>query len=336
MKTRITGVPIGIHAARNKNDAARITRCPRRVPVLKFDREPCIVAAMSPSSSPTRRDALKRVALSALALPLLGAGTRLAAADTPAPRDRTRGLELGVASISLKDLAVDSVIGVLQHLEIRHVSIFRTHALFEKGEAADCRAVAQKFRDAGINPWTTSVVNLVNDEAAVRRAFDNVRAAGMTMMTCKPEPAALPLVERFVREYDIRLAIHNHGPEDQTYPSPLAAMKLIASLDPRIGVCIDVGHTMRARVDPAQVIRDCAPRLFDVHIKDTQAIPGAMQDLPTEVGRGQIDIQAILAALLDVKYTGAVAFEYERFGANAIAGLAESIGYVRGMLDGMA
>jgi inosose dehydratase len=288
----------------------------------------------------TRRTLLKRAAVTALALPVLGAAHRVSAADAPAAtsgpaRDRTRGLKLGVASISLKDLAVDSVVAVLQHLAIDQVSIFRTHALFEQGKPEDCRATAQKFRDGGINPWTTSVVNLINDEVAVRRAFDNVRAAGMKMMTCKPLPEALPLVERFVKEYDIRLAIHNHGPEDEIYPSPLEAMRRIERLDPRIGVCIDVGHSMRAHVDPAKAIRECAPRLFDVHLKDTQAIPGATSDLPTEVGRGQMDIRSILAALIEVRYAGAVAFEYERFGANSIAGLAESVGYVRGMLAAM-
>jgi inosose dehydratase len=297
---------------------------------------------MSSPELTTRRDALKRAAtVAAVALPFLSATSRLTAADAApaaAPssaRERSRRLNLGVASISLKDLAVESVIGVLQHLEIDQVSIFRTHALFEKGTPEDCRATAQKFRNGGINPWTTSVVNLINDEAAVRQAFDNVRTAGMTMMTCKPLPEALPLVERFVQEYDIRLAIHNHGPEDEVYPSPYEALKRIEKLDPRIGLCIDVGHTMRAGADPAKAIRESAPRLFDMHIKDSTAAPGVKKDIPTEVGRGQIDIEAVLQALLDVKYSGAVAFEYERFGVNSIAGLAESVGYVRGMLAAM-
>lgn len=283
---------------------------------------------------PTRRDVLKRAALSALALPLLGPHA-LGAADAPvAAPDRMRGIKLGVATISLRDLSIESVVSVLKQLELGHVSIFRTHALFEKGTPEDCRVAAQKFRDGGINTWTTSVVNLPNDEAAVRHSFENVRAAGMTMMTCKPAPEALPLVERFVREYDIRLAIHNHGPEDKEYPSPREAMKLIKSLDSRIGLCVDVGHTMRAGVDPAQVIRDCASRLYDVHLKDSLAVAGA-EDIPVEVGRGRMDIHAILAALVEVKYAGVVAFEYERMGVNAALGLAESVGYVRGMLAAM-
>lgn len=286
----------------------------------------------------TRREALKCAALTALTLPLFGAAAGLRAADAPAPtpakRDRTRGLKLGVATISLKDLAVDSVAAVLQQLDINCVSIFRTHAPFEKGTPEECRAAAQKFRDAGMEVATSSVVYLTNDEAAVRRAFDNARAAGLTLMTCRPDPEALPLIERFVREYDIRLAIHNHGPEDKIYPTSYEAMKLVASLDARIGVCLDAGHVMRAGADPAKAIRDCAPRLYDFHLKDSLAVPGAA-DIPIEVGRGRMDIPAILAALIAVKYAGAVAFEYERVGVNAITGLAESVGYVRGVLAGM-
>jgi len=285
----------------------------------------------------TRRAAVKCAAFSAIAFPFLSTVPRLAAQPTPPAKtpDRTRGLKLGVASISLKDLTPEGAAAVLKQLEIPCVSIFRTHAPFEKGTPEECRAAAAAFRAAGITPVTTSVVNLIDDEAAMRKAFDNVRAAGLSMMTCKPTPESLPLVERFVKEYDMRIAIHNHGPEDKLYPSPYEAMKLIERLDARIGVCIDVGHTMRAQVDAAESIRRCAPRLYDLHIKDTLALPGTLKDMPTEVGRGQMDIRSILSALLDIKYTGAVAFEYERGGVNPTIGLAESVGYVRGMLAAM-
>jgi len=289
---------------------------------------------MTPSPHPSRRDILKGVAAALLAGPFLrsrglGAEAPAAPGGNPAPR-----LRLGVASISLRNLPVDAAVSVLQQLAIGDVSIFRTHAAFEKGEAAACRATADAFRAGGINPWTTSVVYLKNDEATARRAFENVRAAGMSMMTCSPAPDALPLLDRLLQEYDIKLAIHNHGPEDKDYPSPYEIMQLVAGHDARIGVCNDVGHTMRAGHDPAQSIRDCAPRLFDVHLKDSVAAVGA-KDVPVNVGHGHLDIRGILAALIDVKYAGAVAFEYEVEEGDPAVGLAESIGYVRGLLAAM-
>jgi len=287
----------------------------------------------------TRRDALKRAALSAAAVSFLNLVARVRAAE-PAPaagpaRDRTHGLKLGVASISLRDLPVAAAATVLRQLEIGCVSIYRTHANFEKGTPGECRAAAETFRAAGVTPVTTSVVYLTNSEAAARKAFDNVRAAGLTLMTCSPAPDSLPLVARLAKEYDIRLAIHNHGPEDKIYPSPYEALKLIEPLDARIGLCLDVGHTMRAHVDPADAIRRCAARIYDVHLKDSLALPGA-EDIPVEVGRGRMDIRGILAALIDIKYAGAAAFEYEKLGVNPVTGLAESVGYVRGMLAAMA
>lgn len=298
---------------------------------------------MHPQTLLTRRGALQRAALSALALPLLGAAPVLrAAAAIPAPapapsdqRDRTRGIKLGVASISLQSLPIPSVISALQQLEIGYVSIFRTHAPFEKGTPEECRAAAEAFRAAGITVATTSVVNLLDDDAALRKAFENVKAAGLNLMTCRPVPAAMPRIERFVKEYDIRLAVHNHGPEDKDFPGPEATLKLIQPYDARIGLCLDLGHAMRARANLTEAVHRCAPRLFDVHIKDSLALPGAVTDIPTEVGRGQMDIRACLAALIDIKYSGVVAFEYERLGVNPLIGLAESVGYVRGMLAGM-
>lgn len=283
--------------------------------------------------------------LAAAALPLtLAAHRALAAANppgepapsvtssAPAPRSRVSPLKLGIASISLRDLPVASVVSALKQLEIGFVSIHGAHASFEKDSPEKCAAVAKAFREAGIEVASSSVVNLPNDESAVRRAFANARAGGLTLMTCKPALDAYPLLERMVKETGIRLAVHNHGPEDKVYPSPYDVLKAIEPYDSRIGLCLDVGHAMRAGVDSAKVIREAAPRLYDLHLKDSVANPGSVTDLPTEVGRGKLDIQAILTALVDVKYTGVVAFEYERAGVNSLIGVAESVGYVRGVL----
>jgi sugar phosphate isomerase/epimerase len=283
----------------------------------------------------SRRDAVKHAAVAALALPLLGSPQNLSAqektASAPPRRGRSHAFKFGVATISLKDLPVAQVASVLKQLDLGYASLFRTHAYFEKGTAEDCRAAAQALRDGGVTPSATSVVNLNNNEAAARKAFDNTRAAGIPLMICKPTPDSLPLVTRLAKEYDIRLAIHNHGPEDKLYPSPYDAWKVVASLDPQVGLCLDLGHAMRAGADPVEAIHRCAPRIYDVHLKDSLAAPGA-EDIPAIVGRGHMDIRGILAALIEIKYSGVVAFEYEVAAGNPIAGLAESVGYVRGTL----
>jgi len=284
----------------------------------------------------TRRQALKTGALAALALPAFGS---LPGCTTPPEKKTARRpstLRLGVASYSTRQMSLDDTISTLHVLRITNVGLFKAHCPWETATTDQCRAVGEKLRAAGIALTGSGVINLPNDEAVVRKAFENVRAAGMTTMVCKPDVAALPLVEKFVREFDQRLAIHNHGPEDLVWSSALAVWNAIQPLDARIGMCLDVGHAARFGLDPVAVIHQCATRIYDVHMKDSSAIPGALKDIPVEVGAGRLDIPGILGALIAINYSGVVAFEYEKNASNPVTGLAESVGYVRGVLAGMS
>lgn len=300
----------------------------------------------------TRRALLKQAALGALALPLMGASAQAAeqkkakargkAEASPtlyppsSPDGRENGLRLGVASYSLRNMSLDDAIAAVQSLRIKNIALFRLHCDWEKATADECRAVGEKLKAAGLTLTGSGVVNLANDEAKCRRAFENVKAAGMQTMVCKPEIAALPLVEKLAKEFDQKLAIHNHGPEDKVYPSPKVAWDLIKSLDARVGLCIDVGHTARFGDDVIAAIKSYAARVYDVHMKDSVAVPGAMRDVPVEVGAGKLDIRGMLRALLDISYNGVVSFEYEKVSGNPVVGLAESVGYVRGVLAAYA
>jgi inosose dehydratase len=273
----------------------------------------------------TRREALKLAGMATL-----GAWTGAGCVSTG---ERGGPLKLGVASVSLSNLSPEAVIAELKRLDIHYATLFKTHCPWG-GTTGECRAAAKKFTDAGITVTGSGVIDLPNNEPAVRKAFENARAAGLPVMDCKPSLDAYPLVEKYVRQFDIRLAVHNHGPGDKFYPSPYDAWKAIQNYDPRIGLCIDVGHAWRAGTDPAEAIRKCHARLYDIHLKDSLAEPGA-SDIPVEVGRGRMDIKGILAALIEVKYRRIVAFEYEKR-ANPVSGLAESVAYVRKALTEMA
>jgi sugar phosphate isomerase/epimerase len=152
----------------------------------------------------------------------------------------------------------------------------------------------------------------------------------MPTIICSPEPEALDTVEKMAKTYNIRIAIHNHGPGDKKYPSPLDVLKLVKDRDTRMGLCMDVGHTVRINQDPIPIIEECASRLYDFHIKDeTEA---TSKGKPTEVGRGVIDIVAVLKALLKIKYAGHLALEYEAKPEAPFPGMCESFGYIRGVL----
>jgi sugar phosphate isomerase/epimerase len=192
-----------------------------------------------------------------------------------------------------------------------------------------CAAAAEECKKAGLDLSACGVVNM-RTPADVTNAFRYAKAAGMVTIVATPQPALLPFVEEKVKETGIYIAIHNHGPGDNTYPTPEVIMEKIASLDKRIGICIDVGHTARIGADVVKSLRDYKERIHDVHLKDeTAATP---QGQTCICGRGVLDIPGYLQTLIDIGYDRVASFEYEADESDPLPGLMESVGYVRGVL----
>lgn len=280
----------------------------------------------------SRRDLLKGTALAAAALPFTDLTARAESVNATAANDAWRGLKAGVASYTLRKLPLDAAIKAIQRVGLKYVSIKDFH-LPMKSSADERRAVTQKFKDAGIIPLSCGNVGMTNDEANIRNAFEYARDAGIPTIVCSPDPQSIPILDRMVKEFNIKLAIHNHGPEDKKFPSPHDVWKAVEKYDERIGFCIDVGHTARAGVDPAAAIKQYRRRLYDLHFKDINST--APNGGTLEVGRGVLNLKSILQATLSIEYTYLFSFEYEKDADDPIPGLAESIGYTRGLLAGM-
>jgi sugar phosphate isomerase/epimerase len=253
-------------------------------------------------------------------------------AGTGLAGDPWLGLKVGVASYSYNRLPLDAAIRAVARVGVNYVSIKDAH-LPMKSSAEERTEVAKKFKDAGITPISCGVVSMTDDESNIRNAFEYARDAGIPTIVCKPTRASLPVLDQMVKQFGTRLAIHNHGPEDKVWPSPLDVWEAIQKFDERIGVCIDVGHTARCGVDAVRAIRTCAPRLYDLHMKDLASKEGRSR--PVEVGRGVLDVRGMLKALLDIGYAYHVGLEYEKDLKDPIPGVAESIGYIRGTLAAM-
>jgi inosose dehydratase len=289
-------------------------------------------------TSISRRDLLKTGALAAAAIP----SVNFAATATAAPEeaDRWLGLKIGVATYTVRELPIEEAIKAVQRVGLKYVSIKNVKNHIDLSHTTEERKQrAQMFRDAGLVPLSVGNVGMKNDEADMRRAFEYVRDVGVPTMVCSPVRDAGDLdkwvktLDKLVKEFDIKLAIHNHGPEDKQFPSPYDVMKAVEKYDKRIGLCIDVGHTARAGVDPAESIVKCRERLYDVHLKDISALGD--RNTPIEGGRGILNSKSILAALLKIRYQGLVGFEYEKDGKDPVPGLAESVGYTKGLLAGL-
>lgn len=263
------------------------------------------------------------VALSAVSLPRV-----LLAGERPS-RHADRGLKLGLTSYTLRKFTLDQALAMTRQAELKYISLKDMH-LPMKSTRAERQEAHRKVSAAGLVLLGGGVIYLKNSEPEIREAFTYVKDAGMPTMVCSPEPDALDLVEKFARKYQVRIAIHNHGPGDKHYPSPLDVLSLVKDRDSRMGLCIDVGHTVRNGEDPAAVIDKCSKRLHDFHMKDVTS--ATAQGAPIEVGKGVINIPDVLKALLRAKYAYHVALEYEAHADDPMPGVQGSIHYIRDTL----
>ena len=272
----------------------------------------------------TRRQFLQIAGIGAVAS-LAGASSSLGQVRGRADKQR---FQLGLASYTLRKFNLDDTLAMTKRVGLKYIC-FKSFHLPLNSTPAQIRAVVAKVKEAGLILYGGGVISMKKEDQ-VHNAFDYAKAAGMKVIIGVPAPELLPLVNKKVKQYDIKVAIHNHGPGDKIYPTPASAYERIKDLDERIGLCNDIGHTMRIGSDPIVSAKKFADRLLDVHMKDVSEATAKGHGV--EVGRGVIDIPKFLKMLIKIRYSGIVSFEYEKDADDPLAGLAESVGYVRGVL----
>jgi hypothetical protein len=235
---------------------------------------------------------------------------------------------LGLASYTFRAFSLEQTIIMTKRLGLEKICLKDIHLPLTASEQ-EIKKATEKVRASGLNLYACGVVYLGRPEE-VDRAFAYARTAGLSLIVSSPHPELLPLIEKKVKQTGISLAIHNHGPGDKYYPTPAEAYEKIKTLDQRIGLCLDIGHAARAGVDPSEAARKFSDRLLDVHLKDVSSASPEGQTV--EAGRGVIDISKFLLTLIRMNYKGTIAFEYEKDEQDPLPGLAESVGYVRGLL----
>ncbi len=235
---------------------------------------------------------------------------------------------LGLASYSTRKLSFDETLKIANRLGLKYLCLKSFHLPLD-GAPEQIAQAAAKVKAAGIDLYGCGVVNMFKP-AEVEQAFDYAKAAGMKIIVGVPAYDMLPMVNEKIKQYNICVAIHNHGPGDKLYPTPEVAYKKIKPFDSRLGLCIDIGHTIRSGINPSRAAEQFADRLLDVHIKDVTA--ATAEGRCVEAGRGVIDLPEFLRTLLLIRYPGIVSFEYDKDGNDPLPGLAESVGYVHGVL----
>jgi hypothetical protein len=261
-------------------------------------------------------------------------GVATAAAEAIPASGKFSPLSLGLTSYTFRNFTRAQLIGFMKQLNISSLNAKDVKDHLPMDPTLEAQALAD-YAANGIKLHAAGAIYFRNDTSdQIRAKFEYCKRAGIKVIVAgDPTPDTLPLIEPFVKEYDIRLAIHNHGPEDTLFPSPFDVLKAIKNMDPRIGCCIDVGHAARAGANLVEAIHACGPRLYNMHVKDLTDFKS--KESQVAVGQGMLPFREMFEALIKIGYQGFIDLEYEIHPDDPMPGAIESFAFMRGVLDGM-
>lgn len=246
--------------------------------------------------------------------------------------ESSKDLPVGIADYTFLNFDIPQSIQMMQRLDIHLMSIKNFHLPYDSTKEKIDKVVKQ-YKDGGISIYGVGVIYMKTKEE-VDQAFEYAKNVGVSIIIGVPNHDLVDYAEQKVKSYNIKLAIHNHGPEDKLYSNPQIAYDLIKNKDERMGLCLDIGHAQLAGVDPAEAVLKYNKRIFDMHVKD---VTKAEQDgKAIEAGRGIINFPALIKALRKIKYPGHCSIEFEKDMKDPLPGIAESVGYFKGVKDGVA
>jgi len=245
------------------------------------------------------------------------------------------GMKLGIATYSLRSFDRATAIEMLKKMQVKYVSIKDIHMKIGL-PAEETKAARAEFDAAGLIVTSGGNVDMTKGATVddLRKQFEYAKAARLPMMVCAPTHENIKAVEALVKEYDIRIAIHNHGPEDKHFPTPQSVLDVVRQLDKRCGLCMDIGHSARTGIDVVETIGQAGERLFDMHVKDLRDLKD--KDSQVDIGDGAMPFPRIFKQLKKMGYTGCVNMEYEINGKDPMMGMQRSLSYMRGVLAGLA
>ncbi len=242
-------------------------------------------------------------------------------------------IKLGVASYSFRKLSRAQAIQMMKQLGTPYLNVKDFHLKLDS-TPEEIAAARKEFSDNGIVLVGCGNISFdKDDEADIRHKFEYAKLAGFPLIVCAPTHTTLPKLEKFVREYNIKIAIHNHGPEDKNFPTPQSVLDAVKDMDARCGLCMDIGHTSRTGVDIVEWIAKAGPRLLDMHAKDLS--DPMVKESQVAVGEGKLPIKQIFAQLIKMKYNGSVNLEYEIQADDPLPGMKKSFAFMRQVLDGL-
>lgn len=255
-----------------------------------------------------------------LALTAAAAGStafaKLPLALSAPAKDPFLGWPIGAQSYSLRNFDLPQAVRHLEGLGLHYVELFRKHLAIDASPEVLQSALAM-LKTAGIRLNAHGVSDFTKDHEANRRVFDFAKRAGLKNITALPQLDSFDSLDKLVAEFDIRICIHNHGP-DSLYDSIKSVQDAVKDHHPLIGACVDTGHFIRGKEDPVQAVHDLGKRVFALHIKDEAKQEKRSHNVV--IGKGHLDVVGIFKALKKVGFPadGAISLEYEANPENPI------------------
>ncbi|CAG4992428.1 hypothetical protein DYBT9275_00960 [Dyadobacter sp. CECT 9275] len=265
----------------------------------------------------SRRDFIRQT--SGVLAVSLGSGVT----ERPVARD---AFQLGMAGYTFHKFSLDQTLEMMKRVDVRNLCIKDFH-LPLNSTSDEISAFFQKLKQAGVTGYAVGPIG--DDDTDIEGAFDYASRVGAQLIVGIPALKDIPEIEKKVKKYNVRYAIHNHGPDEKRYTDALSVYNLIKNTDPRMGICLDIGHDIRFGSDPVADLKKYADRIFDIHLKNVTAASAAGRAV--ELGRGVIHIPALVGALRQIRYSGMCSLEYEKDMEDPLVGIAESVGYFKGV-----
>lgn len=244
------------------------------------------------------------------------------------PPETGEKFKIGMAGYTFAKFDIDKTLAVMQKVDIHYLCIKDFHLPLTSTDA-DIAAFHAKLKEKGVTGYAVGPIYM-KSEAEIDRAFEYAKRVGVKLIIGVPNYELLPYVDKKVKEYGYNYAIHLHGPDIATYPDAEDVWNHVKDLDPRIGMCLDIGHDTRNGKDPVADLKKYKSRVFDIHIKDVTGTTKLGYSL--EVGRGVINFPAFVRMLRKTRYSGMCSLEHEKDMTDPFLGIAESIGYFRGVI----
>jgi len=277
----------------------------------------------------TRRNFIKTTGagLIAAGAPVLASGSF----SHPVPEAKYP-FRLAIAGYTFAKFNLDQTLEMMKRVNIGLLGVKDFHLPLDSSQEV-INQTLEKMKSFGVEPYGVGPIYMKSEEA-IDQAFAYAGRVGTNTLVGVPDVHLLPYVEKKVREYNIRLAIHNHGPDLPIYPGAIDVWKEIRDLDPGWASALDIAHSVRLGQDPFRDFLNYKERIFDFHIWDVDK--AEKSGWCVESGRGLIDFPRFFRMLKEHNYTGTCSLEYAKDMDDPLAGIAESIGYFRGVLAGLA